>query len=61
MVIAMFMLRMQYMQDLECPVTHDTDVLPDMLDWLLHHAVSLEYQDAGESSHIDLESIRDHA
>ncbi|KAK9868289.1 hypothetical protein WJX84_005579 [Apatococcus fuscideae] len=36
----------QYMQDLECPVTHDTDVLPDMLDWLLHHAVSLEYQDA---------------
>ncbi|KAK9841718.1 hypothetical protein WJX74_010795 [Apatococcus lobatus] len=36
----------QYLQDLECPIPFEADAAPSLLDWLLHHAVSLEYQDA---------------
>ena len=41
------MLMTQYLQDLECPVPYEADAVHSLLDWLLHHAVSLEYQDAG--------------
>ena len=40
---------LQYLQDLECPIPFGEDAVPGLLDWLLHHAVSLEYQDAGGS------------
>lgn len=38
---------MQYLNDLECPITLENDNKLVTLDWLLNYAVSLEFQDQG--------------
>ena len=39
---------MQYLTNLECPLDHKAaSASSDVLDWLLHYAVDLEYGDRG--------------
>lgn len=49
---------MQYLQDLECPLPFETDAVPSLLDWLLHHAISLEYQDAGRQLLLVIDALQ---
>lgn len=39
---------MQYLEDLQCPIAHESGSDAAVLDWLLNYAISLEYQDQGE-------------
>ena len=40
---------LQYLEDLDCPLEFDAASAerPDIMDWLLHYAVDLVYEDNG--------------
>ena len=42
----------QYLEDLECPLDYNANSAQSqaILDWLLHHAVDLMYEDHGARS-----------